>query len=121
MQYESFRVGNTIRCLREQRCWTLEEMSHRLDRSVSHVVQVELGKRRIGLDTLYKLMDVLNVDANTILLIAEPKCEPETSIDTELSKLPEEDRRYLSGVFQYMIDQICTDRREAGYEKSEKR
>lgn len=121
MKYESLNVGSTIRFLREQKNWTLEEMSHRLHRSVSHIVQVELGARRIGLDTLYRLMDVLEVDANTILLIAEPEKEVHLSIDEELSKLSEEDRRYLEGVFQYMINQIHAEGSGENHEQAEKK
>ena len=120
MQYESFNVGNTIRFLREQKNWTLEEMSHRLHRSVSHIVQVELGTRRIGLDTLYRLMDVLDVDANTILLIAESKEESGKSIDSELAKLSKKDRQYLTDVFQYMINQIHSDGGGNEHEQTEK-
>ena len=121
MKYESLNVGSTIRFLREQKNWTLEEMSRRLDRSVSHIVQVELGARRISLDTLYRLMDVLDVDANTILLIAETKDESEQSIDAELAKLSEEDRQYLTSVFQYMINQIHTEGSGENHEQAEKK
>ena len=114
MKYESFRIGNTIRFLREQKCLSREEMSYRLNRSVSHVVQVELGKRKISLDMLYGLMEVLGVDANAILLITEPKKESTISIDAELAMLPVEDRKYLESVFQYMIGQMRTDDEEAG-------
>lgn len=106
MQYESFRVGNTIRCLREQRCLSREEMSCQLNRSLSHVVQVELGKRKISMDMLYGLMDVLGVDANAILLIAEPEKERLLSVDVELATLPEMKRDYLTDVFLYMIHQF---------------
>lgn len=106
MQYESLRIGNTIRCLREQKKMSLEEMSYQLNRSVSHVGQIELGKRRLGMDMLYSLMDIFEVDANAILLIAEPKESCRFSIDAELAKLSEKDSQYLASVFLYMINQI---------------
>lgn len=106
MQYESLRVGQAIRDLREKKKMSLEEMSYQLNRSVSHVGQIELGKRRLGMDMLYSLMDILEVDANAILLIAEPKEKLCFSIDAELAKLPETDGQYLSSVFLYMIDQM---------------
>ena len=108
MQYESLRVGQAIRDLREQRCLSREEMSYQLNRSLSHVVQVELGKRKISMDMLYGLMDVLGVDANAILLFTEAEKKFSVSIDAELMRLSEADNRYLTSVFLYMIDQIRT-------------
>ena len=106
MQYESQRIGETIRGLREQRCLSREEMSYQLNRSLSHVVQVELGKRKISLDMLYGLMDVLGVDANAILLFTEPGKDNHISIDAELATLSQENASYLTSVFLYMIAQI---------------
>ena len=83
-------------------------MSYQLNRSLSHVVQVELGKRKIGMDMLYGLMDVLGVDANAILLFTESEKKFSVSIDAELMRLSEADNRYLTSVFLYMIDQIRT-------------
>ena len=106
MQYESQRIGKAIRGLREQRCLSREEMSYQLNRSLSHVVQVELGKRKISMDMLYSLMDVLGVDANAILLFTESEKDSHLSIDAELATLSQENASYLTSVFHYMIAQI---------------
>lgn len=75
---------------------TIEELSDRVDKSVSHIHQLELGSRKMSVDLLIALVSVLDTDANRILRIEktgeafgrEQESSTEISIDDELSKLP---------------------------------
>ena len=66
-QYDGLVVGQRIRNLRVEAGYELGEFSDELGKSESHIKQVELGSRKISLDLLISLMEVLHVDANSIL------------------------------------------------------
>lgn len=66
-QYDGLVVGQRIRNLRIEAGYGLGEFSDELGKSESHIKQVELGSRKISLDLLISLMEVLHVDANSIL------------------------------------------------------
>lgn len=107
MKYEGWRVGKTIRDLREKKNMTLAQFSYELDASQSHVTQIELGHHGMSIDLFCKIMDVLTVDANTLLNIEKKPCEENhISIDKQLYDLPEKKKNYLMNVFQHMIDNL---------------
>ena len=63
MVYDGLAVGQNVRIMREQNHWTIEQLSEAVDKSASHIVQMELGSRKMSLDLLFSLMTVFNVDA----------------------------------------------------------
>lgn len=75
-----------------------------LEKSVSHITQVEEGTRRISIDLLYALVTELDTDANTILAIQNK--QGNISVDEELRKLSPEMRTYFSQQFVQMIKEI---------------
>lgn len=70
-------------------------------KSESHIKQVELGSRKISLDLLISLIEVLNVDANSIL--GESSDHKDNSIDAKLQELPEPQRQYFTTMFLTML------------------
>lgn len=83
--------------------------------SESHLRKIESGSRRISIDVLYKLMNALEEDANTVLSVTIGLEEEtniksaaiyEDSIDDAMSVLPMEQRMYLKGVFKFMIENM---------------
>lgn len=105
MQYEGWKVGQELRRLRKEHGMSVDDLSCRLGMSRSHINQLEQGHRKMSMNLLYKIMSELDVDANTILVIPE-KTKPfkHISIDEQLEKMPEEERKYLLKTFQYMIN-----------------
>lgn len=105
MEYEGWRVGPNLQALRKGKNMTAAELSDKLNVSTSHVSQIEQGCRRMSMDLLYKYMEVLEVDANTVLDI-EPleKKEPTVSIDQALTALSETKQQYFSALFMQMIE-----------------
>ena len=90
--------------LRKERNMTVEDLSAELGVSTSHINQIEQGCRKMSVDLLYKLMDVLNVDANTLLAVPEMlNVGFNISIDEELYELPQEQQKYLKNLFLQMI------------------
>lgn len=103
MVYDGLTVGQNVRIMREQNHWTIEQLSEAVDKSVSHIVQMELGSRKMSLDLLFSLMTVFNVDANSILGVSNNE---ELSIDKALNKLNEPQKQYLTNIFMDMIKKI---------------
>lgn len=114
MEYDGILIGQAVRNIRTERGLTIEELSDRVDKSVSHIHQLELGSRKMSVDLLLALVSVLDTDANRILRIEntgetfgrEQESSTEISIDDELSKLPFSQREYLKKAFLNMIQTI---------------
>ena len=107
MKYEGWKIGPRIQKLRKDKNMTAEELSAELGVSTSHINQIEQGGRKMSVDLMYRMMDVLNVDANTLLAI--PECASvgaDISIDEELYELPKEQQRYFKNIFLQMIRQF---------------
>ena len=105
MKYEGLQVGMKIRKLRKDKGLSIAELSEQVDKSVSHMNMVELGHHKISLDTLYNLMNVFNVDANSILDITEDK-QSVVSVDSMLVGLTKGQQEYIAGVVSYMIQNM---------------
>ena len=112
MQYEGWKVGSAIRELRLTNDMTLEQVSEAVDKSTSHINQIELGSRKMSIDLLYELMSLFDVDANSILGIEDNKypgvitgagMDNEVSVDKVLDELKPEIRQYFKSVFIQMI------------------
>ena len=114
MKYDGILIGQAVRNIRTERGLTIEELSDRVDKSVSHIHQLELGSRKMSVDLLLALVSVLDTDANRILRIEKTeavcdkgqKSSTEVSVDEELDKLPVLQREYLKKAFLNMIQTI---------------
>lgn len=100
VEYAGWVIGPGIREYRKSKGFSVEEICDRTGLSLSHIRQIEQGARKISINTLYKLMNALETDANTILSI---KSSENLSIKEELDMLPLDKKIYLENVFQYMI------------------
>lgn len=107
MKYEGWRVGSRIQKLRKNMNMTAEEFSEELGVSVSHISQIEQGGRKMSINLLFRMMDVLQVDANTVLAVPEcAKIGVDVSIDEEIKDLPKEQQKYFKNIFLQMIRKI---------------
>lgn len=106
MKYDALIVGENIRALRKKQGITLEQLSERLEKSVTHMNMIELGNRNISMKLLFQLMNVFEVDANEILEIKQNKKPKNSSIDYELTTLPNEYGEYLKNSFMEMIHSL---------------
>lgn len=107
MQYEGWKVGPRIQKLRKNKNMTAEDLGIALKVSTSHISQIEQGCRKMSVDLLYRLMEVLGVDANTLLAVPDSSSFGEdVSIDGELLELPIEQQVYLKGIFLHMIRRL---------------
>lgn len=108
MKYDGLVVGQAVRNLRTEKKLTIEKLSELVDKSPSHINQLELGSRKMSIDLLYSLMNVLETDANRVLGIPEQKenAREMVSIDNKLQQLNASQRRYLTEMFLQMIEKI---------------
>lgn len=112
MEYDGLRIGQAVREIRLERGMTIEQLCEAVDKSVSHIHQMELGSRKMSIDLLLSLVSALNTDANCILGIEperdihENSTEEFISVDNALNSLPEKQRNYLKEVFLNMIQTI---------------
>ena len=114
MEYDGILIGQAVRDIRTERRLTIEELSDRVDKSVSHIHQLELGSRKMSVDLLLALVSVLDTDANRILRVEKTgeacsrrqESSTEISINDELDKLPAPQREYLKKAFLNMIQTI---------------
>lgn len=108
VEYDGILIGQSIRDIRMERGMTIEQLCEKVDKSVSHIHQMELGSRKMSIDLLLALITVLDTDANRILGIV-PKADrekDEISIDKELGNLSVTQRKYLKGIFLNMIQKM---------------
>lgn len=64
-------IGDNLRDLRENKMkMTQMQVVTKLDISYNHYAKIEQGTRGMSLEMLYKLMNLFDTDANTILGIA---------------------------------------------------
>lgn len=107
MKYDGFTSGQAVRDLREAKGWTIEKLAEEVDKSESHIHQLELGSRKMSIELLFALMGTFGTDANTILGVKGNECSTEgISIDTMLEQLPETQREYLKRQFIRMIEEF---------------
>lgn len=107
MEYDGLKAGQEIRRLRNRKRMSILDLSGKLEVSASHINQIELGSRKMSIDLLYKLMDVLDADANTLLAVpTKADLADGVSIDAQLKRISADKQRYLVGVFQQMIEKL---------------
>lgn len=106
VEYIGWKIGQQLRNLRKNSGMTLEELSAKVDKSTSHINQIELGSRKMTMNLLFSVMKVLEVDANTVLVIPQKEVKEQVSIDAMLTELPQDAREDLIDTFKFMIKKM---------------
>ena len=109
----NYRVGDLIRRfsvvktvdrqLRIENKLSPGEVSDIVDKSESHIMQLERGSRNLTVEMLCKFADVYNTDPNTILGISSQRMV--VMID-KLKSLPTDTSEQLIGTFISVIDNL---------------
>ena len=98
MKYDKIETGVNLRQLRIENKLSPGEVSDIVDKSESHIMQLERGSRNLTVET-----DVYNTDPNTILGISSQRMV--VMID-KLKSLPTETSEQLIGTFISVIDNL---------------
>lgn len=121
MKYNKYVVSENIKTLRAKKGITAFELSEALDCSISHISQIEQGRRKMSVELLCKLTDFFNTDANSILGMnhrSDQKDDSEkantsqsdvhtkmTHINEMFATLSPSIQEYLANNFQHMIEE----------------
>ena len=110
MKYEGYIVGENIRKLRESNKMSIYDLSDSLDKSVSHLSQIEQGNRKMSIDLLYELAEHLKSDANSILGLycqIEDESFESMTIGQVISKFSPDTKKYLVRNIKNMIKETA--------------
>lgn len=102
-KYNGCKNGPILRRIRQNKNLTVDKVCEIAGISTSTLNQIEQGGRNLSMKTLFVLMEVYQVDANTILNISP--AEKEDSIDKRLNELSKAQRDYLKKSFLFMLEQ----------------
>src|SRR5689334_5393240 len=87
-------VGSRIRELRKGRRLTQTELSEKIGVAQSDLSRMEQGEYKVGLDTLFKILQVFDLKMGEFFGESEPPAEEETrELVSDFQTLPEEARR----------------------------
>lgn len=67
MEYDGFSLGNIIQEIRRDKKLNQAEMAEKVDISVTHYARIEEGKNTMSINVFLRILDVLDIDANTVL------------------------------------------------------
>lgn len=121
MKYNKYVVSENIKILRAKKGITAFELSEALDCSISHISQIEQGRRKMSVELLCKLTDFFNTDANSILGVncrsnlkdnLEKTNTYQSNVHTKMAQINEmfaglspSIQEYLASNFRHMIDE----------------
>ena len=110
MKYDRYKIGASLKRLREEKKYTQEEFCGMTGISISTLQKIECGIRGLTLQNLFICMQALYVDANTLLEIDTSEIlgvnigQDKLSIDQRLLGIEPVKRDYLLKTFVYMLD-----------------
>lgn len=100
------KLGESIKQERQKLNLTQEQLSEKLDISISYLGRIERGERNIPLDTLVRLANILNVSIDYLLKDSKPKnnnnvltCE----INQLISQLSNSEKTVILNMIRLMV------------------
>lgn len=111
-----YLIGGYIQDARRDRKITQLEMAEKLDTSLAHYAKIEQGVDGMSLDMLFKIMSILNVDANTLLLYGKTGNQRIHFLTAQIAGMDALDQDEILSNLEMMIDtkNRTIDRRKAG-------
>lgn len=110
MIYNSLLIGSSIQTIRKEKSLTQIEMAEALEISVTHYARIEEGKNAMSFDIFYRIMQVLDVDANTLL--KDQSYVSNSRVKRAFDKLYElrsDEREKIVSVLELMLDFIYSN------------
>ena len=101
-------VGSRIRELRKGRHLTQTELSEKIGVAQSDLSRMEQGEYKVGLDTLFKILQVFDLKMSEFFgETAEPNEEQERELVTAFQALPEDARREVLEFVRFKQAQLA--------------
>ena len=107
MKYDPFEIGGLIQDIRKENSLTQNDMAEKLDISVAHYSKIEQGKHGISLELLFRIMTILDVDANTVLIYGNDGFERVERVIAKIQSLDITDTELLLDNVEMMVDSFC--------------
>ncbi len=112
MSYDKVTIGENIRMIRENAGMNRDDLATQTELNIETITKIENGARGLSINSMYKIMDSLNVDPNT-LLMAEANT-PFDSIDQMLMTRNKDEQKFFSTMFANMVKEFDALRRKGG-------
>ena len=103
MTMDMFTIGGLLQEIRLERNKTQADMAEELEVSLAHYAK---GTNRMSLDLLFKIMTVLDVDANAILLYGKNGIHRVENVVARMSDLEEADQELIIDNLDHMVDSV---------------
>ena len=107
MKYDPFTIGGLIQDVRKYRKLTQMEMAEKLDVSLGHYAKMEEGSRGLSMELFFKIMTVLDVDANALLIYGDSGVKRIERVMAKITRLQTVDQEMLMDSVELMIDSMC--------------
>ena len=105
VEFDKLNMGKRIRCARENKGLTREQLAEGIGLSVNSVANIELGHNGTQLDNFVKLCKLLDISAD-YLLFGETTERPAIQRITEL--LAHQDEKHLAAIEKVICSLIET-------------
>ena len=112
VSYDKVTIGENIRMIRENAGMNRDDLATQTELNIETITKIENGARGLSINSMYKIMDSLNVDPNT-LLMAEANT-PFDSIDQMLMTRSKDEQKFFSTMFANMVKEFDALRRKGG-------
>lgn len=97
-------IGENVRFARTQRGYTQDKLAELLNTSNKFISMIERGSSGLSMTTLVNLCNILNIEPNTLFNgIIKYSDKEDAYIINNLSTLTAEDKTFISGVMNYII------------------
>jgi hypothetical protein len=98
-------VGARIRALRKERNLTQTELSEKIGILQSDLSRMEKGEYKVGLDTLFKILGVFELDMASFFDDGNPSAEDDRQLWKDFLALDEESRREVRDFIRFKMSQ----------------
>ncbi len=98
-------VGARIRALRKERNLTQTELSEKIGILQSDLSRMEKGEYKVGLDTLFKILGVFELDMASFFDDGTPTAEDDRQLWKDFLALDEEARREVRDFIRFKMSQ----------------
>ncbi|MBI4979678.1 MAG: helix-turn-helix transcriptional regulator [Spirochaetes bacterium] len=110
----SKEFGKKVKRYRKELNLTVEELAERMEVSVSHIFEVESGRRFLSVNTLPRLSKALNIPLTALFEIETSGKDTDTILDKEIIGLikscSKKQKRYMIELLRNAMKLISSDK-----------
>lgn len=96
---QNLEAGKRIKCLREARNYTREELAEKADISAKFLYEIEVGKKGFSADTLSRIANALSVSCDFIMFGTD---SPDKNLDNAVGVLNKFDSNQMERILNIL-------------------